>query len=157
MSRTITGWKLPEAERERLLERFEPRYKRVIADHVTLRYGTDKHTSLPAASDAEIVGIAYDGNGVEALVIAIDGQTERGDGSHFHITWSLGNGRKAKESNDVMATHGWKMIEPAIPVRIGPAPGWASAGARSRRHRVRRSTGSPSTGPRSWTAPPSRR
>lgn len=121
MSRTIAGWKLPEAERGRLLQRFEPRYERVIADHVTLRYGTDKDTSLPAATDAEVVGIADDASGVEALVIAIAGRTERGDGSHFHITWSLADGRKAKESNDVIAAHGWKRIEPEVPIRIEPA------------------------------------
>jgi hypothetical protein len=28
MSGYVTGWKLPKAERERLLERFPPRYER---------------------------------------------------------------------------------------------------------------------------------
>lgn len=121
MSRTITGWKLPDAERSRLLERFAPHYEHVIADHVTLRYGTDGQTPLPAATYAEIVGIADDGSGVEALVVAIDGQTERGDGSRFHITWSLASDREAKESNDVIAEDGWVTIEPAIIVRIVPA------------------------------------
>ena len=40
--------------------------------------------------------------GVEAMVVTIDGDTARPDGSTFHITWSLGDGRRARESNDVL-------------------------------------------------------
>ncbi len=41
-------------------------------------------------------------SGVEAMVVAIDGTTDRPDGSTYHITWSLGDGRRARESNDVL-------------------------------------------------------
>ena len=56
MTRSIAGWKLPPAERDRLLERFEPRYAELVADHVTLRFGTDEDTPLPAAHSNEIIG-----------------------------------------------------------------------------------------------------
>lgn len=32
----VTGWKLNERKRARLVERFPPEWSRVIADHVTL-------------------------------------------------------------------------------------------------------------------------
>ena len=41
MGRSIAGWKIGPEERDRLLARFPPRYERRVADHVTLRFGTD--------------------------------------------------------------------------------------------------------------------
>ena len=63
----VTGWKLPETEREALLRRFPPRWAITVADHVTLwarRYG---ERPLPTARDGLIVGRADDGRGVEAI------------------------------------------------------------------------------------------
>ncbi len=54
-----------------------------------------------------MVGVADDGAGVQALVVEIGGSTRRPDGSAFHIAWSLGAGRKAAESNDVIRERGW--------------------------------------------------
>lgn len=34
--RSVVGWKLFQADRRALLERFRPKYSRTIADHVTL-------------------------------------------------------------------------------------------------------------------------
>ncbi|WP_447762906.1 hypothetical protein [Sphingopyxis panaciterrae] len=121
MARSITGWKLPEPDRAALLDRFPAHYPRVVADHVTLRFDTDEATPLPLARAGAIVGEADDGAGVQALVMRIGGSTERGDGSHYHITWSLAPGREAKESNDVIAAHGWARIDPALVVSLDPA------------------------------------
>ena len=124
MTRWIAGWKLPPDERARLLGSFVPRYPAVMADHVTLRSGTDASTLLPTETQAEIVGEIDDGAGVQTLVVRIGGTTERGDSGHFHITWSLGPGRRAKESNDVIARLGWR---PVPPVQICLLPGrWES-------------------------------
>ena len=96
MGRSIAGWKIDPEERDRLLARFPPRYERRVADHVTLRFGSDANTPLPTETEARIVGEADDDAGVQALVVEIGGTSARGDGSHFHITWSLGAGRQAK-------------------------------------------------------------
>ena len=120
MARQITGWKLDGSDRARLLDRFPPLFHQIVADHVTLRFGTDGHTPLPAQTSGEIVGEADDGSGVQALVVRIGGTTDRGDGSVYHITWSLGAHRHAKESNDVIARSGWRTVEPAISIRLIP-------------------------------------
>jgi hypothetical protein len=118
----VTGWKLPrDGERERLLERFPPKYARVVADHVTLQAGAGEETPLPRRVSAEIVGYADDGESLECLVVEIDGSTGRPDGSTYHITWSLGPGRKAKESNDVLRERGWKRLDRPIPIELEPA------------------------------------
>jgi hypothetical protein len=118
---TVTGWKLPPLERELLLQRFPPKYENVIADHVTLRVGATPETPLPRKPhDARVVGRADDGRSLECLVVEMDGTTDRPDGSTYHITWSLGPGRKARESNDVLRDRGWKPTD-SIAVELEPA------------------------------------
>ncbi|MFL6721061.1 MAG: hypothetical protein ACJ8FT_04550 [Sphingomonas sp.] len=118
---TVTGWKLPQDERARLLERFQPKYENVVADHVTLRAGATAQTPLPHRPVARIVGRADDGRSLECLVVELDGTTDRPDGSTYHITWSLGPGRRAVESNDVLRDQGWEDLPAPIDVELEPA------------------------------------
>ena len=118
---TVTGWKLTSDERALLLDRFPPRYENVVADHVTLRTGATPETPLAREVEAEIVGRADDGDSLECLVVSIDGTTDRPDGSTYHITWSLGPGRRAVESNDVLRELGWERIGTPVPIKIVPA------------------------------------
>jgi hypothetical protein len=117
---SVIGWKVDRGEREALLERFPPRYGERVADHVTLATEAD-HKPLPPQVSARIVGHADDGAGVEAMVVELDGSTDRPDGSTFHITWSLADGRRAKESNDVIRGRGWTRWDEPVPVTITPA------------------------------------
>ena len=117
---TIIGWKLDRGERGALLDRFPPRYAEAVADHVTLKSGAE-HDPLPERVEAEIVGRADDKMSLEAMVVTIDGSVDRPDGSTFHITWSLGPGRRARESNDVLRDKGWSPLPEPIPVTLQPA------------------------------------
>ena len=117
---TVIGWKLDRDERDALLERFPPRYANAIADHVTLKSDAERDP-LPDPVEAKIVGRADDGDSLEAMVVAIDGTVDRPDGSIFHITWSLGNGRRARESNDVIREKGWGRLAEPIPISLSPA------------------------------------
>jgi hypothetical protein len=121
--RWVTGWKLDEADRSRLLLQFRPLFADVVADHVTLRTGTDRRTPLPVETSGEIVGEIDDGAGVQALVVGIGGTTDRSDGSTYHITWSLdrARGRRAVESNDVIARLGWRPLPTPVAIRLRPA------------------------------------
>jgi hypothetical protein len=69
-------------------------------------------TPPPTDTDAVIVGQIDDGYGVEALVVAIEGTTARPGGGIFHVTWSLAEGRRSKESNDVLAGKAWSPVDP---------------------------------------------
>jgi hypothetical protein len=121
MSGYVTGWKLPSDDRERLLERFPPKYEKTIADHVTLQAGASADTPLPREVDARVVGHADDGDSLQCLVVEIDRTTDRPDGSTYHITWSLGPGRKAKESNNVLREQRWEPLDRPIPIELDPA------------------------------------
>lgn len=69
----------------------------IVADHVTLRFRTDDDTSLPTATNGEIVGEAEDGSEVQALILSVAGAADPGDGSHFH---ELVAGRKQKNKGE---------------------------------------------------------
>lgn len=116
-----TGWLLDPAEREVLLARFPPRYPRVVAHHVTLKFG-DQAAQAPGEAEARIIGEADDGEGVQALVVAVEGGVARPDGGVFHVTWSLAEGREARESNDVIAARGWTPLDAPTPLRLIPKP-----------------------------------
>jgi hypothetical protein len=118
---SVIGWKLDRVQRKELLQQFAPLYQHVVADHVTLQAKVAADAALPDETHGEIVGRADDGEGVEALVVTIAGTTDRPDGSTYHITWSLGDGRRAKESNDVIRDRGWTPIDLPMPVRLDPA------------------------------------
>lgn len=121
-STTTIGWLLDEGERTALLKRFPPAYPDVVAHHVTLKMGARAREPLPAPAQGAIVGEADDGDGVQCLVVEVEGSTLRPDGGTFHITWSLCpvRRRRAVESNGVIAWLGWKPVEP---VKISLTPG----------------------------------
>ena len=114
------GWALSRAQRRELLTQLEPTYPDVIADHVTLKAHVSETATLPRERIGEIVGRVDDEQGVEAMVVRIDGTTNRPGGGVYHITWSLEGGREAVESNDVIEKFGWASLPEPIPVRLEP-------------------------------------
>lgn len=117
---TVIGWKLDRDQRAALLDLFPSRYAEPIADHVTLKSDAASGP-LPGPVDAQIVGRTDDGESLEAMVVAINGSVDRPDGSTFHITWSLGPGRRARESNDVLRDKGWDPLGEPVPISLSPA------------------------------------
>ena len=118
---SVIGWKLDREQRDDLLKQFPPRYQDIIADHVTLQ--TDaKADPLPGRVEGAIVGHADDGDSLETMVVTIDGDTGRPDGSVFHITWSLdkAKGRQARESNDLLKKRDWQAVG-RIAIKLDPA------------------------------------
>jgi hypothetical protein len=116
---SVIGWLLAEEDRDKLLEQFPPRYENKVAHHVTSKSEAELEP-LPPDVRAQIVGRTDDGNGVEAMIVAIGGTTDRPDGSTYHITWSLGEGRRARESNDVLKERGWEELDHPIPISLEP-------------------------------------
>lgn len=117
----MVGWELDRTQRTDLLEQWPPRYDKVVADHVTLAAKVARGTPLPDDIEAQAVGHIDDGQGVEALVVAVGGTTDRPDGSTYHITWSLGPGRQAKESNAVLASQPWRPLDEPVDLVLAPA------------------------------------
>jgi hypothetical protein len=118
---STTGWKLDREQRKELVQQFPPRFRNLVADHVTLAGKAADDAPLPQETEGEIVGRADDGRGVEAMVVRIGGTSDRPDGGTYHITWSLEDGREAKESNDVLRDQKWESFDLPMPVTLHPA------------------------------------
>ena len=121
MSSFYAGWALGDKDRAKLLRLFAPAYPDVIAHHVTYKNPVPSDAKPPQAVKATVVGIADDGKKVQALVVAIDGDTTRPDGSTYHITWSIDRaaGAKPVHSNFVIANQGFRPVDPT-PIRLTP-------------------------------------
>ena len=121
MARRTIGWLLDDGEREALLAQFPPHWPDVVAHHVTLASATE--APLPVATAGTVVGQVDDGEGLQALVVAIGGTPDRPDGSTYHITWSLdrAQGRRAVQSNDVLRDRGWTRLADPIPIKLTPS------------------------------------
>ena len=117
---SVIGWLLAQDDHKRLLQQFPAKYEKTVAHHVTLKPNAEKEP-IPPEVKAAIVGRTDDEEGVEAMVVTLDGTTDRPDGSTYHITWSLGDGRRAVESNDVLKERGWKELDHPIPIKLEPA------------------------------------
>ena len=116
---SVIGWLLADDDRDKLLDQFPPKYEKVVAHHVTLQTNAEREP-LPESVKAQIVGRTDDGKGVEAMVVSINGSTDRHDESTYHITWSLGDGRRARESNDVLRERGWDELDHPILIQLEP-------------------------------------
>jgi hypothetical protein len=106
---------LPQNIRSELKKHFPPKYPEWIGHHATLSFGKPKDEALPYDQEVpiDVIGYAED-DGIEALVIAVNGEEFRPDGKRYHITWSLdrSKGRKPVHSNDVIASQGFDKINP---------------------------------------------
>lgn len=100
-----TGYLLTEKTRNLLLAQFPPKYEKVVANHITESFGVPSNTAPPEMPESvAVIGYIDSGDGVEGLLAEVNGSTDRPDGSMYHITWSLGNGRKAVETNKYVFT-----------------------------------------------------
>lgn len=116
-----TAYVLDDASRKMLADRFPPKYPEFVGHHITEQFGVPKGTEAPdQPQKVEVVGYAED-DGIEALVVAVDGKTERPTGGTYHITWSLDRdkGRKPVHSNKVIEEKGFEHVDP-VEIRVRP-------------------------------------
>ena len=105
-----SAYQLDFKQREDLLKQFPTRYPRVVADHITVRFGGN-HLPLPEMPEkAEIVGMADDGSGLQALIVRVNGNLVRQDGSIYHITWSLDPNKQTPPELDSTPNQTYKPV-----------------------------------------------
>ena len=118
-----TAHTLDEESRTMLLLRFTPKYSKVLAHHVTVKFGVPEDTPAPNYADVKLVGYIDSGDGLEALVVSVDGTWIRQDGNIYHITLSLDPDKYSpKDSNALLSSHlkKWTMVRP---VELMTTPG----------------------------------
>lgn len=101
-----------------LLKHFKPKFSKSIAHHVTYAFPSE---TLPPLAKLEVVGYASDDK-IECLVVSVDGNTTRADGSTYHVTWSLDpNKAKPVMSNTLLKTTAWTPVVPVIEIQGIPS------------------------------------
>ncbi len=96
---------LTQKSRNHLKSIFPPKYPDFIGHHVTLKFGLDSNELVaPLPDRVSVVGYVDDGEGLETLLVALNGDIDRPDGSRYHITWSLDRslGRQPVHSNNII-------------------------------------------------------
>ena len=110
-----TAYVLSEESRNTLMEKFPPKYEKVIAHHITVEFGVPKGTPPPEEADLKVLGYADSGDGLEALVVSVNGSPKREDGKHFHVTWSLDPVKyKPVDSNDLIGYGQYTLMLPSV-------------------------------------------
>lgn len=107
-----SGYLLDFNSKEKLKSFFPPKYPKTIAHHVTHAFNTYQ-TDIPnKPKSSYVVGYAEE-NGLEALVVEVNGSIYRPDGNIYHITWSLdpSKNKKPKDSN-LLIQKKWYKVNP---------------------------------------------
>lgn len=115
-----TAYVLDEQSREKLKQKFPPKYKQFIGHHITVQFGVDQNTEPPEPATLKVVGYVDSGDGLEALVVTVNGELRRSDNSMYHITWSLDPDKYSpKNSNDLLQQKRYSIV---LPINIEGDP-----------------------------------
>ncbi len=110
-------YELEEESKKELLEKFPPKYPVFKYDHVTIEMGGIDAKLPESAHSVEVVGIADDGHGLEALIVHVNGSALRPkDQKPWHITASFDPSKLAPAEFDVFAKPGQQKEKPYKPV-----------------------------------------
>lgn len=117
-----TAYVLDEASRQELAEQFPPKYDNFIGHHVTVDFGVPADAEAPKPASLKVIGHVDSGDGLEALVVSVNGNKNRPDGSTYHITWSIDSNSnyKPKDSNTLIADKKFTLIRP-VAISTEPA------------------------------------
>lgn len=114
-----TAYVLTDKSINKLKELFNQDYPDFIGHHITVEFGVTKgHPLPPETDDIVVIGLVSE-DGVQAFLVAIDGNVERSDGSLYHITWSIdkSKGKRPVDSNKII-----KKAKSVQPVKIKAKP-----------------------------------
>lgn len=117
-----TAYVLDDASKNILAERFPPKYPEFIGHHITVEFGVPADTDVPVPANIKVIGYKDSGDGLEALVVSVNGSTRRPDGQTYHITWSLDRSKYSPvDSNGLLRADGGRFtLVRTIPISTAP-------------------------------------
>jgi len=116
-----TAYVLTDESRSQLEEKYPPKYSKFVGHHVTVEFGVPADAEVPEEAEVKVLGFNDSGDGLEALVVSVNGEIKRPDGSKYHITWSLDPEKYApKDSNELLKESYWYTM--SLPTVIDTTP-----------------------------------
>ena len=121
LNEMYTAYALSADSRKKLAERYPPKYSKFVGHHVTEQFGVPRGTEAPEQANIEVVGYIDSQDGLEALVVSVNGSDKRPDGGTYHITWSLEPDKYApKDSNMMIKVAGYDPVPMPISIHTEP-------------------------------------
>lgn len=121
MPKGYTYYRLTEISKNKLLRAFPKQYKKLIAHHITEKFGDVDQSDIPSDANVQVIGHADSEDGLEALVVTVNGNLRREDGSIYHITWSLDPAKyKPVDSNKLIMDGNWYRLYYKILISTEP-------------------------------------
>lgn len=103
---TYRAYILSNQNRRQLQAFFKPTHSRLVLDHITAN-----ETDAAKPTKVEVVGL-QDAEGIQALVVVVDGRHIRDDGQPYHITLSANEGTKTSDAGPMLQRQGYNSITP---------------------------------------------
>jgi hypothetical protein len=115
------AFELHPDDRMKLLQAVPPTNPDIIAHHITHRM-VKKGMPLPAQPSEVLITGRVEGDGVQALLATVDGQTHAPDGRRYHITHSIdkSRGKKPFHSNQAILDNPEIPLHTPVSVRVQP-------------------------------------
>jgi hypothetical protein len=116
---SYSGYLISLKSRVEILQLWKPKFSTIYAHHCTYEFPSNELP--PEVKQALILGYSAI-QGIEALVLIINGSTTRPDGNKYHVTLSL-NGYdyfKPKDSNKLIQEHGYTALTVPMPIELEP-------------------------------------
>lgn len=115
-----TAYVVDQTNRDTLRKKFPPKYSKSIGNHVTISHGVPKDTQVPSPAQLKVIGYVDSEDGLEALIVSVNGSSTRPDGKTYHITWSLDPEKYSpKDSNELIRQKRYTILR-AIPIITKP-------------------------------------
>lgn len=124
-SNLYRAYPLTIQDRQKLLLLFVPTHPVVIADHISAQALSTLHLVKEGAATGEVIGHA-DHEGLQILVVSVNGVELTGDGTPFHISWSAEQDAKTRESGAVVKRNGFTRFTQSIPLDLSSGPSYSA-------------------------------
>ena len=115
------GWLITPISRATILSWFPPKFNNVYVHHITNQFKVLDTDPFLNEATIVIVGYALNEDGIEAVVVSVDGNLYRPDGNIFHCTLSLDleKGFSPKDSNKLILND-WQPLDFSINIDTYP-------------------------------------
>lgn len=111
------AYTLTPADKAALLRRFPPTHPRVIADHISAQSLQHMHLVKDGPATGEVIG-TFDKDGMQALIVRVNGSETTASGAPFHVSWSTDFGKHSREIGPAIARLGFERLAEPVPLDL---------------------------------------
>lgn len=116
---------LKDSDRESLLKQFPPSHPRVIADHISAEALDSMDRVVDGPATGKVIGYV-DAEGIQSLIVEVNGTHLTSKGTPFHITWSSDPGKRTGSTGALVKRTGFTRLEKPITIDLSDGPAYSA-------------------------------